>query len=193
MNLVERVKNILLSPITEWEAIGRETYSAADLYRQYAMILAAIPALAGFVGVSFIGYTYGLGTIRLPITSGLAYCIFSYFLSLVGVYVLAYVLDRLSPNFGGSKDMDIALKLAVFSMTPYWVGGIFLLIPSLAVITLIAGLYGLYLLFLGIKQLKDIPSTVQVTFFIIILLVTIIIQVIINAVVHAIAFPTPLK
>ncbi len=191
MNLVERVKNILLSPVSEWDVIKGETYTAAELFTQYAIILAAIPALAGFIGFSLIGHSFGVGTFRLPIGYGLAYCVTSYIMSLAGVYILAIVIDRLSPNFGASQDMAAALKIAVFSMTPYWIGGIFLLIPSLSIITMIAGIYGLYLLFLGIKQLKDVPSDKQVTFFIIIVLVTVIIQVIISAVVHSVSFPRP--
>jgi len=191
MNLVERVKNILLSPVSEWDVIKGETYTAAELFTQYAIILAAIPALAGFIGFSLIGHSFGLGTFRLPIGYGLAYFVTSYIMSLAGVYILAIVIDRLSPNFGASQDMAAALKIAVFSMTPYWIGGIFLLIPSLSIITMIAGIYGLYLLFLGIKQLKDVPPDKQVTFFIIIVLVTVIIQVIISAVVHSISFPRP--
>lgn len=191
MNLVERVKNILLSPVSEWETIKGETHTVAGLFTQYAMILAAIPALAGFIGFSMIGYSFGLGTFRLPIGYGLAYCVLSYVLSLVGVYILAMIIDMLSPNFGASKDMDAALKIAVFSMTPAWVGGIFLIIPSLSIIAMIAGLYGLYLLFLGIKQLKDVPSEKLMTFFIITIVVAIVIQIVINAVVHAIVFPRP--
>jgi hypothetical protein len=192
MNLVERVKKILLSPEREWETIRGENYTAAELFTQYAMILAAIPALAGFIGLSLIGYSFGLGTFRLPIGYGLTHCVLNYVLSLVGVYLLAMIMDRLSPNFGASKDMDTALKISVFSMTPFWVGGIFLIIPSLSVITMIAGLYSLYLLFLGIKQLKDVPPGTQIGFFLIITLVTIIIQVIIRAIVHAGSFPGPM-
>lgn len=189
MNLVERVKNILLSPVTEWETIKGETHTVADLFTQYAMILAAIPALAGLIGFSVIGYSSALGTFRLPISYGLTYCILTYVFSLVGVYLLAMIIDLLSPNFGAAKDMDAALKIAVFSMTPAWLGGIFLIIPSLSIISMIAGLYGLYLLFLGIKHLKDVPPDKQMTFFIITIVVAIVIQVIISAVVRPLAFP----
>ncbi|HPJ97330.1 MAG TPA: Yip1 family protein [Syntrophales bacterium] len=191
MNLVERVKNILLSPVSEWEAIKGETHTVSGLFTQYAMILAAIPALAGLIGFSLIGSSFGFGTLRLPIGYGLAYCVTSYILSLVGIYILAIVIDRLSPNFGASQDMAAALKIAVFSMTPYWIGGIFMLIPALSIITMIAGLYGLYLLFLGIKQLKDVPPEKLMTFFIISIMVAIVIQIVINTVVNTVAFPRP--
>jgi hypothetical protein len=191
MNLVERVKNILLSPVTEWETIKGEPHTVTDLFTQYAMILAAIPALASLIGFSVIGYSYGFGTFRLPIAYGLTYCLLTYVFSLVGVYLLAMIIDLLSPTFGATKDMDAALKIAVFSMTPAWIGGIFLLVPALSIISMIAGLYGLYLLFLGIKQLKDAPPDKQLIFFIVTVLVAIVIQVIFHSVIRAVAFRGP--
>jgi len=192
MNLVERAKNILLSPVAEWEAIKGETHTASELFTRYAMILAAIPALASFIGFSVIGVSYGLGTFRLPFGYGLTYCILTYLAGLAGVYLLAMIIDLLSPKFSASRDMDAALKITVFSMTPVWIGGIFLIIPSLAVISMIAGLYGLYLLFLGIKQLKDVPEDKLLTFFIVTLVLAIVIQVIFYTVVRAIAFRGPM-
>ena len=44
--LVDRVKNILLSPKTEWERIDAEPATVKGLYTGYAMILAAIGPIA---------------------------------------------------------------------------------------------------------------------------------------------------
>ena len=48
MNLVERAKNILLTPAKEWDVIKGEQLTIVDMFTKYAMILAAIPAVAGF-------------------------------------------------------------------------------------------------------------------------------------------------
>ncbi|MBN1548959.1 MAG: YIP1 family protein [Syntrophaceae bacterium] len=191
MNLVERVKNILLSPTTEWETIKNETHTMMGLYTQYVMILAAIPAVASLIGFSVVGYSYGLGYFRMPLSNSLTHCILNYVFSLAGVYLLAMAIDYISPNFGTSKDMDAALKIAAFSMTPYWVGGIFLIIPSLSLVSMIAGFYGLYLLFLGIKQLKDVPPEKQMGFFVVTVMVAIIIQMILMSVARAVSFRGP--
>lgn len=55
MNLVDRAKNILLSPNSEWEVIRSESTTTAELFTKYAVILAAIPAIAGFIGYYLIG------------------------------------------------------------------------------------------------------------------------------------------
>jgi len=192
MNLVERVKNILLSPVAEWGTIKGETHTTADLFTRYAMILAAIPALAGLIGFGLIGVSTGTGPFRLPFGYGLIHCILTYVFSLVGVYLLAMIIDFLSPKFGASQSMETALKISVFSMTPAWIGGIFLIIPSLSIISMIAGLYGLYLLFLGIKQLKDVPEDKLLTFFIATVVLAIVIQFIFYTVIRAIAFRGPM-
>lgn len=191
MNLIDRVKNILLSPVSEWGKIKDETYTVADLFLRYAMILAAIPAIAAFIGFSVIGLSYGFGTVRIPIGSGLTHSILSYVFNLAGVYLMAVIIDLLSPYFGASKDMDTALKVAVFSMTPAWVAGVFYIIPSLSIIGMIAGFYGLYLLYLGIKQLKDAPADKEMTYFAAIIVSAVVVNFIIYAVVRAISFRVP--
>lgn len=188
MNLMDRVKNILLSPVSEWEKIKNESYTVSDLFRRYVMILAAIPAVAALIGFSVFGFSFGLSTIRMPIGTVVTYCILNYVFSLIGVYLMAVIIDLLSPYFGASKDMDTALKIAVFSMTPAWVAGIFYIIPFLSIIGMLAGFYGLYVLYLGIKQLKDAPAGKQLLYFIAILVSAVVINYILYAVVRAISF-----
>jgi hypothetical protein len=57
MNIVERVKNICLTPTTEWPIIAAEQTSAGSLISGYVAPLVAIGAVAGFVGGSLIGRT----------------------------------------------------------------------------------------------------------------------------------------
>ena len=147
--LVDRVKAILLTPQTEWAVIERESGDVTVLFTQYVAILALIPALARFIGSSLIGgYT--------PIFFGLIGAIFGYVLTFVVVYVVALIIDGLAPSFGAQKNFPNALKLSVYSHTPVWVAGIFLLIPGLSFLTVL-GLYGLYLLWLGLPPLMRAP------------------------------------
>ena len=83
MNLVERVKGILLQPKSEWSAIEGEPGSAGYLIPNYVAIVAAIPAVCTFIGTSLIG----MGGNRIGI--GLARAIAVYVFSLIGVFVVA--------------------------------------------------------------------------------------------------------
>ena len=148
-NLVARVKAILLTPQTEWSVIERESGDVAVLFTQYVAILALIPTLARFIGWTLIGgYT--------SFFTGLIGAVFSYVLTFVVVYVVALIIDALAPSFGAQKSFPNALKLSVYSYTPAWLAGIFLLVPGLSFLSIL-GLYGLYLLYLGLPPLMRAP------------------------------------
>jgi len=86
MNLVERAKNILLTPAKEWDVIKGEQLTIVDMFTKYAMILAAIPAIAGFIGYTVIGISFGFGTFRVPIGTALVWAILQYILSLAACF-----------------------------------------------------------------------------------------------------------
>ena len=157
MNLVERVKAILLTPNTEWPVIEREPGDVAYLFTSYVAILAAIPAIAGFIGGSIIGFNVPtVGTIRLGIGAGILNAILTYVMAFVMSYVVALIADGLAPMFGGQKNFESALKLTVYSYTPGWLAGIFAIVPSLAFLTIL-GLYALYLFWTGAPVLTKVP------------------------------------
>jgi hypothetical protein len=187
MNLFERAKNILISPKTEWEVVKNEQSTVADLFTKYALILALIPAVAGFIGQSFIGISLGpFGSFKVPIVNGLIYAVLYYVLSLAGIYLVAFIVDALAPSFGATKDMVSSLKVVVYSYTAVWVAGIFQIIPVLAILGIL-GLYSLYLLYLGLNIVKGSPSDKVVGYTVVVIIITIVIYFIIGAVVGAIA------
>jgi len=157
MALVDRVKNILLTPRTEWQVIDAEQTTPAELYKQYIVPLAAVGPVASAIGALAFGYRgFGLNY-RPPVGTVLSSAVVTYLLTLGGVYVLALIIDALAPNFGGVKDQMQALKVAAYSSTASWVVGIFGLIPAMSVLGIL-GLYSLYLLYLGLPVLMKSPA-----------------------------------
>jgi Yip1 domain len=181
MNLVERVKGILLTPKKEWAVIDGESATVGSLYTQYIMPLAAIPAVAGFIGVSIIGIGVLGSSIRVPPGTGLTAMVVRYVGALVGVYVLALVIDALAPNFGGQKSPIQALKVAAYSSTAAWVAGIFLLLPGLRVLGLL-GLYSLYLLYLGLPVLMKAPEDRAAGYTIVVIVVAVVLYMVVGAI-----------
>jgi hypothetical protein len=149
MDLIERVKGILLNPDMEWRAIERESGDPNHLFPNYVSILALIPALASFIG-SIIGG-------RVTVFTGFFTAIFLYVLTFVLVYVVGILIDALAPTFGAQKNFANALKLSVYSFTPVWLSGIFMLVPGLRFLMLL-GLYGVYLLWIGLPPLMKAPQ-----------------------------------
>jgi hypothetical protein len=157
MSLIQRVQDILLKPKDTWPVIAQEGGDTASVYSSYLIYLAAIPAVAAFIGLSLVGAgAFGV-SMRLPIMSGLVNMVVSYVLSLVAVFVLALIVDALAPTFGGTKSQINALKLVAYGSTAGFVGGIFGLLPSLAMLGLIASLYSIYLIYIGLPVLMKCP------------------------------------
>src|SRR6478752_2195624 len=119
--LVERVKNILLTPKTEWPVIAQEQTDVAKLYTGYIMILAAIPAVITLLTYTFAG----------SVVAGVAGAILNYALSLGLTFLMAIIIDALAPTFGAEKNQIQALKTAAYANTAGWVAGIFGIIPIL--------------------------------------------------------------
>jgi Yip1 domain len=150
MWLIERVKAIILSPRTEWPVIEQEPSTLGSLLIHYVAILAAIPEVAHFIGQSVIGG-------YAPIGPNLLRALVVYLVTFAMVYIIAGVIDLLAPRFGAKKNFPNAVKLSVYSHTPLWLAGIFLLVPGLSFL-LILGLYGLYLLLVGLPLLMGVPE-----------------------------------
>ena len=131
MKAAWRAKAMLLDPAAEWPAIERKSGDPAYVLSRYVAVLALVPAVCGFIGASVIGMVVpGAGLVRASLFDGFFGAIFGYAMAVAIVFVLALVIDLLAPLFGGRKDFDNAFKLAVYSYTPVWLAGIFLLLPG---------------------------------------------------------------
>ncbi len=150
MDIVQRVQSILLKPKEEWAKIKAEPTTAAELFTSYVMVLAALPAGFQFLGNVLVGKRLPLvGIFRWPIGRALSYAVVSYILALAAVYVFALIINELAPTFSSAKNMTNALKLVAYSMTPGWLAGVLYIVPGLWALSVVASLYGIYLLYLG--------------------------------------------
>jgi hypothetical protein len=141
VNLITRVKNILLEPKAEWPQIAAETATPQSIYVGYVVILAAIAPLAMLIRMSIVG------------------AVVQYVIALAVTFLMALIVDALAPTFGGEKNFVQSLKLVAYSYTAAWVAGIFLLIPVLgALIALLAAIYTVYTFYLGVPVLKKCPQ-----------------------------------
>lgn len=179
MNLVERVKRILLSPRTEWEVIDAEPTAPAALYTGYIMPLAAIGPIAQVIGYSVFGIRVPfMDTYRVPIGSAITSAIAAYVLTLIATYVLALIIDALAPTFNGQRSQIQALKVAAYSSTASWVAGVFALIPGLRFLGIL-GLYSLYLLYLGLPVLMKAPREKAMGYTVVVILAAIVLFIVI--------------
>ena len=180
-SIVDRVKNILLQPAREWEVIDGEAETIGGLYRRYVIPLAAIPAVAGLIGMLAFGFSVMGFTYRPSVSSAVASAVVQYATTLIGVFILALIIDALAPSFGATQNRVQAFKVAAYSGTASWVAGIFAILPALSWLSLL-GLYGLYLLYLGLPRLMRAPQDKAMTYTILIVVAAIVVALVIGAI-----------
>lgn len=184
--LMTRVTNILTKPKQEWPVIASETTSVASLFTGYIVILAAIPAIAGFIGSALLGALIA-SVLRIPLAAGLGGLILMYVLSLGGVYLAAFIIEKLAPTFQSQGTIVDALKLVAYSYTALWIAGICNLLPIIGVLgTLAGGIYSIYLFYLGVPVIMKTPQDKVVAYIIASAVVIIVIYFVITIIVGVI-------
>lgn len=180
-SLIDRVKNILLSPKAEWLRIRDEVSTTGSITTGYVMILAAIPAVAMVIGQSLVGISMFGATVKIPIMTAVLVAALTYALSIASVFIIGFLIDALATTFGGEPNKLQAFKVAAYSATAMWVAGIFGLVPLLGVLGLL-GLYSLYLLFTGLPILMKSPPEKALGYTAVVVVLSIVINLIIGAI-----------
>ena len=164
--LIARVQAILLRPVPTWDEIAAEPGDVKSIYMGYVIPLAAIPPVAAAIGTSVIGVGAFGFSYHTPIVLAIVQAVITYVLGLVMLYVQALIIDWLAPQFDGQKNLLAAFKLAAYSMTAFWIAGIFGLVPMLAWVGIV-GLYSIYLFYLGVPKLMKTPPEKTIIYMIV--------------------------
>jgi hypothetical protein len=180
--LLERAKNILLSPRSEWARIATESSSVGELYIRYAFPLLLAVALLSFVHLSVIGTStlFG-GTVRMPMTLALTSALFTVIGGAVGLCVVSLIINVLAPTFGAHRELRQAFKVAIYTMTPSAVASVFSLLPGLGTLLgLVAMLYGIYVMYLGLIPVMQTPKERAAGYTATIIIVTIVLSILLG-------------
>ncbi len=182
MNLIERVKNILITPKTEWEIINGETATPQSLLIGYVLPLAIVAAAGSLLkGLLFAG-TFGLKYFIIT-------AVIAFIASVLSYYITVFIVDMLAPSFESEKNMGKSAQLVAYSGTPSYVGGLLSFIPIIGwLIVLAAWAYGVYLMYLGIGHLKKTPEDKKVVYMIVAFVIMIGLYFILVAILGAILF-----
>lgn len=184
MNIYQRAKNLLLAPAKEWQSIDEEDVNSSHVLT-YLLVLALIPAVAGFIGMGFIGLNV-FGIHSGSIGWGFRHAISTYLGIVGGAYISAFVIDFLADKFQATSSFNVAFKVVAYSYTPMCVAGVLYLIPSLSFLVPLAGLYGLYILYTGMKPMLKVPEDKMMGYFIVCLLSMIVVSMVVGAILVAI-------
>ena len=155
---MSRVFGMLLAPGRTWESIDGEVVAARSLLLRYVAPLAAIPAVCAVAGPLIFDFNIANIGVHMSLLGRVLAAVAGWGLTLAAVYALAVFVGVTAPAFGGVRNRDRALKLIAYAGTASWVGGLAELYPNLGIpVGLLAGLYSLYALFVGLPKLMKIP------------------------------------
>ena len=188
MNLIERAKNILISPAKEWDVIAGEEPDVNKIFTGYVIPLAGAAAVAAFIGYGLIGFNM-LGYRMGGIDWGLYQALVSFIVSVCSVFLTAFVIDALAPSFGSEKNFGRSFQLVAYSYTAGWIGGLFQILPVIAFLGTILSLYGLYILYIGMPKLKYTPADKHIGYFVVTLIVLIAVYIVVGLILAAIMEP----
>jgi len=214
MELFNRVKSILFNPKEEWEVIEAENEPQAKVLL-YLLVLALIPAVALFFNYWWQWHsilteatqqvidaaaesTYlqdiledTLATIKekYPFNAvfGIIDALTMFVTILGGAYISAAIINAFSEQFGVTKDINRSFSLVAYSYTPLCVAGLLFAYPPLLSIVPYIGLYGAYLLYVGIKPRINPPVEKLTGYFVMALVVILATYVIIPKVVQPVS------
>ncbi|MEO7134173.1 MAG: YIP1 family protein [Vicinamibacterales bacterium] len=150
---------MLLRPDSTWAAIAGERMSTSHALR-LILPLCLLPAAATVIGMSVFNtgwdamHGYQTGENRI-FAIGLANVLFA----VITILTLALAFHWLAVPAGKARaPFAEALKLAGFGAVPVLLAGGLLVLPVMAMLTLVAAVYSLYLYHLGMQKLLGIRS-----------------------------------
>ena len=181
MNLVERAKNMIVTPKTEWNAVAAEEPNIQQILLGYVLPLALIPTIAVIIGWGLVG-TFGFRSFNYGIALGLVQLINAF----LSVLIAGFVIDALAGSFGSTKNMGRAIQLVAYSLTPVWIFGILNIFPAIGWLSGLLGLYGLYLMYLGLTPLMKTPEDKKVGYLVVSIIILIVVYFVIAAILTAI-------
>lgn len=182
MNLIERVKNILVTPQTEWMVVDTENATPQSLLIGYVLPLSIISAIGPILSGIFL--SSGLGITFFVITAFIAFIS-----TLIGYYISVYIVDLLAPSFSSEKNLNKSAQLVAYSSTPIYIAGFLSFIPVIGgLLKFVAIVYSIYITYLGLGPLKQTPEDKKVIYLLVAILVMVGITIIVAAVLGGILF-----
>lgn len=160
--VLNHVWGLFFQPKKEWKSIKGERCSIGKCYCSHVLILAAIPAIAGYIGTTQVGWSFGGYEVhKLTTQSALQIAILTYLTMLVAVFSLGKAIHWMGQTYGSKQTLPQAIALAAYAATPLWLMGFFFLYPVLWVNMLIglpALAYTVYLLYTGVPVMMSVTQ-----------------------------------
>jgi hypothetical protein len=159
---IQHIIGLFTDPAREWEKIREQYKNSQSTGIGNVFILAAIPAISGYIGTTQVGWRIGVGDpIRITGESAVSIAIIYYLALIVGVFTIGWVIHLLGKAYEVEKPLPLCIALATYTATPLFLIGIMEVYPVLW-LNMLLGLpalaYTVYLLYSGLPVMMEIPA-----------------------------------
>lgn len=160
--VLKHIWGLFVNPKREWVSIRNDECTVGKCYALHVMVLAAIPAISGFIGTTQFGWQIGAGDpVKLTLESAGMIAIMYYFAMLVGVYAIGWMIHWMGKTYDADVPLAQCVVLAAYTATPLFLIGIMELYPVLwlnMVVGIVALAYTVFLLYTGVPIMMDISE-----------------------------------
>jgi hypothetical protein len=159
---MKHIIGLFTDPEQQWQKI-RDMHSGKDsYYAPHVFLLAAIPAISGYIGTAHVGWQIGAGApIKLTSETAIVIAIVYYLVLLLGVFTIGWVIHLMGKAYDVIQPLPRCVALAAYSATPLFLIGIMEIYPVLW-LNMILGLpalaYTVYLLYTGLPIMMGISK-----------------------------------
>ena len=165
MGLIDRAKNMLMTPKTEWAVVATEDPDPMKVFMGYVVPWIVIDAICAFVGHALIWGSGHYGAYAM--TWGIYSAVLILVTGGISVWVTALIISALAPSFGSEKSTGRAMQTVAYASTASYVGGILAILPFIGWIGGLFGLYGIYLFYLGLPHTMKTPADKTVMYMVV--------------------------
>lgn len=161
--MINHFVGLLISPSKQWKKIADMPPASYNSLLLFPCIFALIPAFAWYYGTTHSGWTIGANddVIRLTSESARIICILFYFTMLGSIATIGYFISWMSETYDANSSLIKGIVMSGLISTPLFLLGAVGSYPLLwldLLIGVVAISWSIYLLYLGVPILMNIPK-----------------------------------
>jgi Yip1 domain len=154
---VDTIKNVIISPETEWDLIARDAISLTKLTRLYIIPLALIAPIATTIGMHIFDLRWSAKAgYAVPRNRIWNVGITNFVLEVITVFLIAATFYGMARTEGVRCSFLDATKVAVFGAAPLMLSGALLIMPISVVACMFVMVYSMALYYAGVQRVLGI-------------------------------------
>ncbi len=153
---------LLCNPRRGWNHVAAKPPTNPVLTLLFPLCFALLPAFAWYIGTTHVGWQIGGDSpVRMTTQSAQIIAALFYATMVLSIAGIGYLIHWMSLTYGAQSTITKGIGIAALTATPLFVAGAVGFHPSLAVdllIGVVAMSYAVYLLYIGIPIVMQIPQ-----------------------------------